>query len=539
MQLIGRFCGDVLKPRDVDGRRPCDTNCPIYTARDDGKAQSTEYLDAGGVPRTVVITSAAPVGGLQVQVMRDETELEAVRRARDSVLANISHEFRTPLSAQLASVELMLDGLESMPRERLGELLESLQRGTLRLTRLIDNLLESVRIESGQLGIRRQQVALAQVVEDAEDLMAGLLTQRRQTLRLELPEDLPVITGDAQRLTQVVTNLLANASKFGPEDSEITHRRDAAWRRGRALCRGFRARRAGTRGHVDLRALLPRGRPGARSARTRSRPLDREVDRRAPRRRSPRGAHAGGTHALHRHAAGPGGGGMKLLVVDDDPDLLALVAFALTNAGYSVVKAADTHEALQVFDSELPNLVILDINLPSGSGFDVCKSIRGRSEVPIMMLTARGEEEDLVRALELGADDYLTKPFSPRTLLARVKALLRRAGIEAGDKVEAGRVSLDLEAHAISIAGGAPLRLTRLETRLLQILVAQAGHVVSRGTAAGPRLGSSRQRRPAAPEAARAPAPAETREGFRRSGFAPNRSGRRLPPEGLRPPYFV
>ena len=170
---------------------------------------------------------------------------------------------------------------------------------------------------------------------------------------------------------------------------------------------------------------------------------------------------------------------MKLLVVDDDPDLAALVGFALTNAGYAVVKAADTAEALRVFDAELPDLVILDINLPSGSGFDVCRSIRGRSPVPIMMLTARGEEEDLVRALELGADDYLTKPFSPRTLLARVKALLRRAGIEAGDTVEAGRVSLDLEAHAISIAGGAPIRLTRLETRLLQILVAQAGHVVS------------------------------------------------------------
>ena len=220
-ELIGKFCGDVLKPRDVDGRRPCDFMCPIYTARDDGKAQSTEYLQAGEVPRTVVITSAAPVGALQVQVLRDETELEAVRRARDSVLANISHEFRTPLSAQLASVELMLDGLESMPRERLGELLESLQRGTLRLTRLIDNLLESVRIESGQLGIRRQPVALAQVVEDAEDLIAGLLEQRRQGLRVAIPDDLPVITGDAQRLTQVVTNLLANASKFGPEDSEI------------------------------------------------------------------------------------------------------------------------------------------------------------------------------------------------------------------------------------------------------------------------------------------------------------------------------
>jgi signal transduction histidine kinase/HAMP domain-containing protein len=220
-ELMGRFCGDVLKPRDVNGRRPCDFMCPIYAARDEGKAQSTEFLVAGGVPRTVVITSAAPSGGLQMQVMRDETELEAVRRARDSILANISHEFRTPLSAQLASVELMLDGLESMPRERLGELLESLQRGTLRLTRLIDNLLESVRIESGQLGIRRQPVALAQVVEDAEALMAGLLAQRRQVLEVSLPEDLPAIVGDNQRLTQVVTNLLANASKFGPEDSEI------------------------------------------------------------------------------------------------------------------------------------------------------------------------------------------------------------------------------------------------------------------------------------------------------------------------------
>ena len=220
-ELVGRFCGDVLKPRDVDGRRPCDFACPIYTARDDGKARSTEYLQAGGVPRTVVITSSAPAGGLQVQVLRDETELEAVRRARDSVLANISHEFRTPLSAQLASVELMLDGLETMPRERLGELLESLQRGTLRLTRLIDNLLESVRIESGQLGIRRQPVSLAQVVEDAGDLIAGLLEQRRQRLRLAIPDELPLITGDAPRLTQVVTNLLANASKFGPGDGEI------------------------------------------------------------------------------------------------------------------------------------------------------------------------------------------------------------------------------------------------------------------------------------------------------------------------------
>ncbi len=170
---------------------------------------------------------------------------------------------------------------------------------------------------------------------------------------------------------------------------------------------------------------------------------------------------------------------MKILAVDDDADLLALVGFALTQAGYAVVKAADAKTARAVFDAETPDLAILDINLPDGNGFDVCAAIRERSRIPVMMLTARGEEEDLVRALDLGADDYLTKPFSPRTLLARVKALLRRAGLETGGAMSAGRLSLDLEAHALRVGDAAPVKLTKLETRLLQILVANAGHVVS------------------------------------------------------------
>ena len=170
---------------------------------------------------------------------------------------------------------------------------------------------------------------------------------------------------------------------------------------------------------------------------------------------------------------------MKILIVDDDQDLLALVGFALTQAGYAVVKAADASAALRVFEDESPDLAVLDINLPSGSGFDVCRAIRQRSSIPLMMLTVRGEEEDLVKALEIGADDYLTKPFSPRTLLARVKALLRRAGTEAGGPMTAGRLSLDLEAHALRIGDGEPLRLTKLELRLMQILIANAGHIVS------------------------------------------------------------
>jgi DNA-binding response OmpR family regulator len=171
---------------------------------------------------------------------------------------------------------------------------------------------------------------------------------------------------------------------------------------------------------------------------------------------------------------------LKILVADDDLDLLGLVAYSLTQAGYLVIKASDGPGALAMFDAEAPDLVILDINMPGTSGFEVCTAIRARGDVPVMMLTARGEEQDLVKALELGADDYLTKPFSPKTLLARVKALLRRATADrAQAPLAAGRVTLDLENYSVRIANGAPITLTKLELRLLQMLLAQAGRAVN------------------------------------------------------------
>lgn len=170
---------------------------------------------------------------------------------------------------------------------------------------------------------------------------------------------------------------------------------------------------------------------------------------------------------------------MKILVADDDPDLLDLVAYALGQTGYLVVKAPDGTAALSAFEAEAPDMVLLDINMPGMTGFDVCSAIRSRSTVPVMMLTARGEEQDLVRALDLGADDYLTKPFSPRTLLARVKALLRRARLErSAEPMSAGRVKLDADDSTVRIGNGQPIALTKLEFRLMQALLAQAGRAV-------------------------------------------------------------
>jgi signal transduction histidine kinase len=225
-EAIGRFCGDVLNPRGKDGSRPCDESCPIVHARFRGGATATEHLlRPDGTRRAVVITSAPPTEDQQFQVLRDETDVEVGRRQRDAVLANISHEFRTPLSAQLASIELLRDrlllqdpsGLDLQTRD----LVLSLERGSLRLTQLIDNLLESVRIESGQDSIRSRPVALDEVVEEAVEMTAPLLAQRGQEVEIELPYPLPAVRGDAPRLTQVFVNLLANANKFSPPRSVV------------------------------------------------------------------------------------------------------------------------------------------------------------------------------------------------------------------------------------------------------------------------------------------------------------------------------
>jgi signal transduction histidine kinase/HAMP domain-containing protein len=224
-EALGRFCGDVLNPRGPAGERPCEDSCPIVHARFRGSARATEHLQlATGGSRSVVITSAGPVEERQFLVMRDETDLELARGQRDTVLANISHEFKTPLAAQRASLELLREKLLDRPGgedAEVRELVLALERGGLRLTQLIDNLLESVRIESGQDGLRRRPVALDEVVEDAVELTAPLFAQRRQQVRVDLPFPLPPVLGDAPRLTQVFVNLLANSQKFAPAGSPV------------------------------------------------------------------------------------------------------------------------------------------------------------------------------------------------------------------------------------------------------------------------------------------------------------------------------
>ncbi len=171
---------------------------------------------------------------------------------------------------------------------------------------------------------------------------------------------------------------------------------------------------------------------------------------------------------------------MKVLVIDDDRSLADLIAFALRREGYEVSLAFDGEIALQQWRSQRPDIIVLDLNLPKVDGFTICRRIRAEEDTPIIMLTVRDDEDDIVRGLELGADDYMLKPFSPRQLAARMQAVLRRAGKSpAPVTLQVGGLALDRSRRELSIDKGKTVYLTPLENRLLHYLMSNAGHILT------------------------------------------------------------
>ena len=170
-----------------------------------------------------------------------------------------------------------------------------------------------------------------------------------------------------------------------------------------------------------------------------------------------------------------------ILVVDDDKKIVDLVTLYLKRDGYTVLPAHDGQEALDVARRKRPDLIVLDLMLPELAGTDVCKLLRTESRVPIIMLTARATDEDKLRGLDLGADDYLTKPFNPRELVARVRAVLRRVYPEQapGNDLRYGALVISFLRHEVTV-DGKPANLTPTEFRLLEALVREPGRAFSR-----------------------------------------------------------
>lgn len=171
----------------------------------------------------------------------------------------------------------------------------------------------------------------------------------------------------------------------------------------------------------------------------------------------------------------------KILLVDDDPVLSELVSYILTSEGYEAIVANDGEEGLRKFQASNPDLVVLDVTMPEMDGFEVCRRIRILSSVPVIMLTAQGAEDSIVKGLDMGADDYVTKPFQLKPFMARVRANLRRAN---APQPQYGKVTymddhlvVDLESHKVTIEGE-PVKLTPTEYKLLAVLVKNRGRIL-------------------------------------------------------------
>ncbi len=172
---------------------------------------------------------------------------------------------------------------------------------------------------------------------------------------------------------------------------------------------------------------------------------------------------------------------MKILLVDDELPILEAIAYNLKKEGYTVITATDAAQCLEETRQEKPDLIVLDVMLPSMSGFDICKTLRKQSDVPIIMLTARADETDRVVGLELGADDYVTKPFNMRELVARVKSVLRRSaqGELESEILVVGKIRIDSTRHEVAI-NGETITVSPREFELLRFLASHPGQVFSR-----------------------------------------------------------
>lgn len=170
---------------------------------------------------------------------------------------------------------------------------------------------------------------------------------------------------------------------------------------------------------------------------------------------------------------------LKILIVEDEPAIVDTIQYALETDGFETICYSSGMEALEFLDREEVDLIVLDIGLPDINGFELCKGIRKKSNTPVLFLTARTDEVDRVVGLEIGADDYVTKPFSPRELTARIKAILRRTGSVKEDSTSSKVFNVDESRHRITYMGS-PLELSRYEFNILKTFINRPGHVYSR-----------------------------------------------------------
>ena len=456
------------------------------------------------------IVSAVPILSEEGEVvsvvatLQDMTPLEELERQRAEFLGMVSHELRTPLTTIKGSTATVLGASSALDATEMRQFFKIIDEQADRMRDLISNLLDLTRIQAGMLSVTPEPISVADVVDQARE--SFLLGGGRNRIDADLPEDLPRIAADKDRTVQVLSNLISNASRNSPDFSTIAvtvrqedfHILFAVADEGRGispeqlphLFKKF-SRIVGGSADQDIegtgmglvickgiveahggRIWAESDGPGLGSRFAFTIPVSEEVV----------GVSANGAVQINGDSGTTAPERTRILAVDDEPQILRHLNSTLSEAGYEAVVTGDPREVEHLIEAKKPHLVLVDLALPGTDGFALMKRISDITDAAVIFLSGRSEEQTIARALEMGAADYVVKPFSPTELVARVRAALRR-GAAAGQSrpskpYEWGDLKISYADRRVLVAGQ-PVQLTATEYKLLAELSANAGRVLT------------------------------------------------------------
>ena len=495
---------EVLTFRFADGREVALDRFPlVQTLKDAGTVRAEEIVVSVPDGRSVsMLINGTPIHAEDgtvaslVVTMQDLAQLEELDRLRAEFLGMVSHELRAPLTSIKGSATTLLKSSTELDPAEMHEFHRIIDEQTEHMLGLISDLLDAGRIDAGTLSISPEPTEVTGAVDQARTaFVSGGSTH---TILIDLPPDLPRVLADKRRIVQVLNNLFANAARHSPDSSPI---RVAAVRDGLHVAisvsdegrgipaeqlpnlfrkytnlggndgrRGLRGAGLGLaicKGLVEAhggRIWAASGGPGQGTQFTFTVPVAEDP-----------GAEAG---AGPNRSPSPSAERERIpiLVVDDDPQTLRYVREALAKAGYSPIVTGDHRELSRIIRTEKPHLILLDLVLPGTDGLELLESVPELTDLPVIFISAYGRDETIAKALEVGAADYLVKPFSATELTARIRAALRKR-VEPEPFV-LGDLTIHYEERLVTVAGR-PVRLTATEYNLLRILSVNAGRVMT------------------------------------------------------------
>ena len=447
-----------------------------------------------------MLVNATPIRSARGEVeslvvtMQDLAPLEELERLRAEFLGMVSHELRAPLTSIKGSTTTVLGESPAPDPAEMLQFFRIIDEQADHMRSLIGELLDAGRIEAGTLSVAPQPAEVADLLDQARNTF--LSGRGRHTLRIDLPPDLPRVMADAQRIVQVLNNLFANAAKHSPESSPI---RVAAVRDGVHVAisvsdegRGvppdqlphlFRKHAGGgdkkrvvggsglglaiCKGLVEAHGGRIWAESGGAGRGTRFSFTIQVAEETG-------GDAATGSAPSRSRSPRDGRVRTRILVVDDDPQMLRYVRDELIAAGYAPTVTGDPRQLPGLLSTHKPQLVLLDLVLPETDGIELMQRIPALADLPVIFISGYGRDETIARALELGAADYIIKPFSPTELTARVRAALR--GRDEPETLLVGDLAIHYAQRRVTVVGR-PVQLTATEFALLHVLSVNAGRV--------------------------------------------------------------